>query len=64
MECVVLEGGDDCQLEPREIVELVRVEPSGLLRVRTIDGVEGTIPHGFVRQVDAVTEGEMNSSVC
>ena len=61
MECVVLEGGDDCQLEPREIVELVRVEPSGLLRVCTIDGIEGTIPPGFVRREDAVSEGEMNS---
>ena len=61
MECVVLEGGDDCQLEPKEIVELVRVEPSGVFRVRTSDGQEGVIPPGFVRKRDAVTEGAMES---
>ena len=57
MECIVLEGGDDCQLEPKEIVELVRVEPNGAFRIRTTDGQEGVIPAGFVRRRDAVTEG-------
>lgn len=57
----MLEGGDDCQLEPKEIVELVRVEPSGVFRVRTSDGQEGVIPPGFVRKRDAVTEGAMES---
>jgi serine/threonine protein kinase len=62
MECVVLEGGDDCQLEPKEIVELVRVEASGMLRVRTSDGIEGTIPPGFVRRMDDVSEGAMETA--
>ena len=52
MECIVLEGGDDVQLEPGEVVTLVRVEGGGAsLRVRTTDAhpTEGTLPATFLR---------------
>ena len=53
MECIVLEGGDDVQLEPGEVVTLVRVEGGGAsLRVRTTDAhlTEGTLPATFLRK--------------
>lgn len=53
MECIVLEGGDDVQLEPGEIVTLVKVEGVGAsLRVRTTDKhlTEGTVPATFLRE--------------
>ena len=53
MECIVLEGGDDVQLEPGEVVTLVRVEGGGAsLRVRTTDAhsTEGTLPATFLRR--------------
>lgn len=44
-------------------MELVRVEPSGSLRVRTTDElqIEGTVPPGFLRKKDAIREGGMES---
>ena len=53
MECIVLEGGDDVQLEPGEVVTLVGVEGGGAsLRVRTTDThpTEGTVPATFLRK--------------
>ena len=53
MECIVMEGGDDVQLEPGEVVTLVRVEGGGAsLRVRTTDTrpTEGTVPATFLRR--------------
>ena len=58
-----MEGGDDMQLEPGEVVELVKVEGSGSLRVRTKDEhpFEGNIPAGFLRRKDSVRGGKMES---
>lgn len=56
MECIVLEEGDDIQLEPGDVVTLVQVEPGGAsLRVRTTDAhpVEGTVPTTFLRKKDS-----------
>ena len=63
MECIVMEGGDDMQLAPGEVVELVKVEGSGSLRVRTKDEhpFEGNIPAGFLRRKDSVRGGKMES---
>ena len=63
MECIVMEGGDDIQLEPGEVVELVRVEGVGSLRVRTMDEhpIEGNVPTGFLRRKDSVRAGKMES---
>ena len=63
MECIVMEGGDDIQLEPGEVVELVRMEGVGSLRVRTKDehSIEGNVPTGFLRRKDSVRQGKMES---
>ena len=53
MECIVLEGVDDVQLEPGEVVTLVGVEGGGAsLRIRTTDAHpnEGTVPATFLRK--------------
>lgn len=50
-----MEGGDDVQLEPGEVVTLVKVEGGGeSLRVKTTDKhpVEGNVPASFVRRKD------------
>ena len=51
-----MEGGDDMQLEVGEIVELVRVEGGGSLRVRTLDEhpIEGTVPESYLRRRDGI----------
>lgn len=55
-----MEGGDDVQLEPGEVVELVRVEGGGTLRVRTIDEhrTEGTVLESYLRQSEGKMEGK------
>ena len=63
MECIVLEGGDDLQLQPGEEVELVRVESSGSFRVRTVDehSIEGAVLPGFLRKRESVKGDKMES---
>ena len=57
-----MEGGDDLQLEQDDVVELVRVEPSGNLRVRMVDdpSCEGVVFPNFLRIKDSVTKGGKN----
>ena len=53
MECIVLKGGSDIQLQLGDVVILVQVEPSGAsLRVRTTnaDPIEGTVPTTFLQK--------------
>ena len=59
MECIVMEGGDDLQLEQGDLVELVRVESSGNYRVRMVDdpSCEGVVFPNFLRLKDSVTTG-------
>ena len=63
-----MEGGDDLQLEQGDMVELVRVEPSGNLRVRMVDDPtsEGIVPPSFLRSKDSVStetmEGEKENN--
>ena len=50
-----MEGGDDLQLEPGEVVELVRRENNTTLRVRTLETadappMEGKVPASFLRR--------------
>ena len=62
MECIVMEGGDDMQLETGEVVTLVRVEGGGAsLRVRTTDAhpTEGTVPTTFLRKKDTINGVDM-----
>ena len=54
MESIVMLDSEDV-LEKNEIVELVKVEANGHLRVRSTDGAEGVVPSSFVRkQLDVV----------
>ena len=65
MECIVLEGGDDVQLEPGEVVTLVRVEGGGAsLRVRTTDAhlTEGTLPATFLRKKTTINGVDMEGT--
>ena len=65
MECIVLEGGDDVQLEPGEVVTLVRVEGGGAsLRVRTTDvhQTEGTLPATFLRRKTSTNGDDMEGN--
>ncbi|CAI8009161.1 Kalirin, partial [Geodia barretti] len=65
MECIVLEGGDDVQLEPGEVVTLVRVEGGGAsLRVRTTDAhlTEGTLPATFLRKKTTTNGVDMEAA--
>lgn len=67
MECIVLEGGDDVQLEPGEVVTLVRVEGDGAsLRVRTTDNhpTEGTVPATFLRRKKSTDGFDMEGEDC
>lgn len=55
LERIVIEGGDDFQLEPGEIVELVRRENNSTLCVRTLETanappMEGNVPASFLRR--------------
>ena len=63
MQCIVMMGGDDIQLEPGELVELIRVEASGEYRVRTTDEnpIEGVVSPLFLRSRDAVRGRGMES---
>ena len=63
MQCIVMMGGDDIQLVPGEVVELVRVELSGEYRVRTTDEnpIEGVVKPSFLRSQDAVSGQGMES---
>ncbi len=47
-----MEGGDDVTLEPGDILELVKIENNGNLRVVTTDEhrVEGTVPDSYLRK--------------
>ena len=56
MECIVMEGGDDVQLEPGDMVELVKRAGVESLKVRTMDEhrVEGTVPESYLRRRDSV----------
>jgi len=50
-----MEGGDDLQLEPGEVVELVRRENNMTLCVRTLETpdtppMEGNVPASFLRR--------------
>ena len=66
MECIVLEGGDDVQLGPGEVVTLVRVEGGGAsLRVRTTDAhpTEGTLPVTFLRKKTTSNGVDMEGTV-
>ena len=63
MQCIVMMGGDDIQLEPGELVELVKVETSGGYRVRTTDEnpIEGVVSPLFLRSRDSVRGSGMES---
>lgn len=55
LERIVMEGGDDLQLEPGEVVELVRKENNSTLYVRTLEtaeapAMEGNVPASFLRR--------------
>ena len=55
LERIVMEGGDDLQLEPGEVVELVRKENNSTLYVRTLEtadapAIEGNVPASFLRR--------------
>jgi len=55
LERIVMEGGDDLQLEPGEVVELVRRENNSTLYVRTLETangppMEGNVPASFLRR--------------
>ena len=58
MECIVLEGEDNLNLEPGEVVELVRdmIADAPLLRVCTMDDhrLEGSIPASYVSKKDSI----------
>lgn len=64
-----MEGGDDLQLEPGEVVELVRKENNSTLYVRTLEttdapAMEGNVPASFLRRKcvhkqSGLSEGEL-----
>ena len=67
-----MEGGDDLQLEPGEVVELVRKENNSTLFVRTLEttdapAMEGNVPASFLRRKcvhkqSGLSEGENSIS--
>lgn len=55
LERIVMEGGDDLQLEPGEVVEFVRKENNSTFYVCTLEttdapAIEGNVPASFLRR--------------